>query len=84
MHLDSWLPKYKLNYDYWASRPGISPYYIGANAQPDYSVRKTAVALEFDGRSDQDCPPIKCSDAIPVNIKRIADPTNYYFDHTPY
>jgi hypothetical protein len=84
-HLDSWLPRNSMRNDYWSSRPGVSPYYIGHNELPDAKMRSMYIGLRFEGRDDQACPAINCH-AIPQYIENIVGTSydNYYFDRVPY
>lgn len=85
-HLDSWLPQNTVNNDLWASRPGISPYYMGYNHQMDYKIRKMCVGLMFEGRPDQNCPAIDCRAAYPDYLKRIIGNAmdTYYYKASPF
>jgi hypothetical protein len=61
-------------------------YYMGHNEQPDYKIRKGFVGLQFEGRGDQQCPPIDCN-AFPAMVKQSIGGTafdTWYFKRTPY
>lgn len=57
-HLDHWMPLNILRNDIWTPRPGISLYYFFEPYRLLWTATLIAMHLKFEGRDDQNCPPI--------------------------